>query len=219
MIATMLRYATFAGSVLGLLLMLALAAFGAMSGIWLWLLVAIFAALVLVGLMDLNQTRHAVLRNYPILGHVRYFFEMIRPEIRQYLIESDDEEVPFSREARAIVYQRAKNVEDKRPFGTKMKVYSGGYQWLTHSIQPKKIKDTNFRIQIGGPDCSQPYSASIYNISAMSFGALSANAISALNNGARIGGFAHDTGEGALPRQPPQGGGGRIWRMRSGCFC
>ena len=218
MIATMLRYATFAGSVLGLLLMLALAAFGAMSGIWLWLLVAIFAALVLVGLMDLNQTRHAVLRNYPILGHVRYFFEMIRPEIRQYLIESDDEEVPFSREARAIVYQRAKNVEDKRPFGTKMKVYSGGYQWLTHSIQPKKIKDTNFRIQIGGPDCSQPYSASIYNISAMSFGALSANAISALNNGARIGGFAHDTGEGAISRYHRQGGGDLIWEIGTGYF-
>ncbi|MEC7668569.1 MAG: FMN-binding glutamate synthase family protein, partial [Pseudomonadota bacterium] len=117
----------------------------------------VFAAVMLLGIWDIYQTRHAVLRNYPILGHVRYFFEMIRPEIRQYLIEADNEEVPFSRDSRAIVYQRAKNVEDKRPFGTKMKVYESGYQWLTHSIQPKKIKDTDFRVLIGGPDCKKPY--------------------------------------------------------------
>ena len=176
------------------------------------------AGLTALGIRDMIQTRHAVLRNYPILGHIRYFFEMIRPEIRQYLIESDDEEVPFSREARAIVYQRAKNVEDKRAFGTKKRVYDGGYQWLTHSIQPRRIDSTDFRVTIGGPDCSQPYDASIYNISAMSFGALSANAIEALNSGARIGGFAHDTGEGGISRYHRAGGGDLIYEIGTGYF-
>lgn len=162
-----------------------------------WLPAVFFAALVLLGIRDATQTKHAILRNYPIIGHFRYFFEEIRPEIRQYLIEGDEDEVPFSREQREIVYQRAKNVEDKRPFGTKKRVYDGGYQWLTHSIRPRKIESYDFRVSIGGPDCRQPYDASIYNISAMSFGALSANAILALNRGAKRGGFAHDTGEGA----------------------
>jgi len=130
----------------------------------------ISAAVVALGLRDMFQTRHAILRNYPILAHFRFLFEMIRPEIRQYLIEGDDEEVPFSRDDRAIVYQRSKGVEDKRPFGTKMKVYGSGYQWLTHSIRPKKIDNPDFRVHIGGPECTQPYDASVYNISAMSFG-------------------------------------------------
>lgn len=177
-----------------------------------------FAALLGLGLWDMGQSRHSILRNYPILGHLRYFFELIRPEIRQYLLESDDEEVPFSRESRAIVYQRAKNVEDKRPFGTKKRVYDGGYQWLTHSIRPKKIEDTDFRVIIGGPDCAHPYNASVYNISAMSFGALSANAILALNNGARMGGFAHDTGEGGISRYHRQGGGDLIFEVGTGYF-
>ena len=177
-----------------------------------------FGLLTLVGVRDLTQERRSVLRNYPILGHIRYFFEMIRPEIRQYLIESDEDEVPFSREARAIVYQRAKNVEDKRPFGTRKRVYDGGYQWLTHSIRPKRIADPDFRVLIGGPDCTQPYNASIYNISAMSFGALSANAILALNKGARIGGFAQDTGEGGISRYHREGGGDLIFEVGSGYF-
>jgi len=185
---------------------------------WLWIPTVGFAALTLVGLRDLQQTHHAVLRNYPILGHLRYFFELIRPEIRQYLLESDDDEVPFSRDARAIVYQRAKGVEDKRPFGTKMQVYAGGYQWITHSIRPKKIADTNFRVLIGGPDCTQPYNASVYNISAMSFGALSGNAIQALNKGAKMGGFAHDTGEGGISRYHRESGGDLIYELGSGYF-
>src|SRR5690606_3737459 len=115
------------------------------------------------------------------LGHMRFMFEGIRPEIRQYLIESDHDELPFSRDERSLVYQRAKGVEDKRPFGTRARVYDAGYEWITHSVQPKHIADTDFRVRIGGPDCSQPYDASVYNISAMSFGALSANAILALN--------------------------------------
>ncbi|MGL4281421.1 MAG: FMN-binding glutamate synthase family protein, partial [Albidovulum sp.] len=178
----------------------------------------LFGLLVLMGFRDLSQTNHAVLRNYPVLGHIRYFFELIRPEIRQYLIESDEEEVPFSREARAIVYQRAKNVEDKRPFGTKKRVYDGGYQWLTHSIRPRKIENNDFRVQIGGPACTQPYDASIYNISAMSFGALSANAILALNTGAKMGKFYHDSGEGGISRYHRQGGGDIVFEVGSGYF-
>lgn len=182
-------------------------AIGSLSGIF-----------MLVGIYDMLQSRHAVLRNYPVIGHFRYLFETIRPEIRQYLIEGDDEEVPFSREARAIVYQRAKDVEDKRPFGTKKRVYDSGYQWMTHSIKPKKIADSDFRVLIGGNDCAKPYSASIYNISAMSFGALSANAISALNKGAKIGGFAHDTGEGGISRYHREGGGDLIFEIGTGYF-
>jgi len=185
---------------------------------WTLLPLLVFGFLTLVGLADLRQTHHAILRNYPVLGHARFLLEMIRPEIRQYFVEADDDEVPFSRDARAIVYQRAKNVEDKRPFGTKMRVYDSGYQWLTHSIRPKKITDTNFRVTIGGPDCTRPYEASIYNISAMSFGALSANAIRALNKGAKLGGFAHDTGEGGISRYHREGGGDLIWEIGSGYF-
>ncbi len=184
----------------------------------LWVMAALFAVLVVVGVRDIMQSRHAVLRNYPVLGHVRYFFEHIRPEIRQYLIEGDEEEVPFSREQREIVYQRAKNVEDKRPFGTKKRVYDSGYQWLTHSILPRKIENNDFRLTIGGPDCKHPYDASIYNISAMSFGALSANAILALNKGAKAGRFAHDTGEGGISRYHREGGGDLIWELGSGYF-
>ncbi len=184
----------------------------------LWIMAAVFGFLSLVGLKDVTQTRHAVLKNYPVIGHVRYSFEKIRPEIRQYLLEGDEDEVPFSREQREIVYQRAKNLEDKRPFGTRKRVYDSGYQWLTHSIMPRKIESNNFRVTIGGPDCKQPCDASIYNISAMSFGALSANAILALNKGAKKGGFAHDTGEGGISRYHREGGGDLIWELGSGYF-
>lgn len=210
----MLRYATFAAIIAAFILFVAIPSFG----VWSYAFAAFSGGLVLVGIRDLTQSKHAVLRNYPVLGHIRYFVEMIRPEIRQYLLESDDDEVPFSREDRAIVYQRAKNVEDKRPFGTKKRVYDGGYQWMTHSIQPKKIADSDFRVLIGGPDCRQPYSASIYNISAMSFGALSANAILALNKGAKAGGFAHDTGEGGISRYHREGGGDLIFEVGTGYF-
>ncbi|MBW0157237.1 FMN-binding glutamate synthase family protein [Sedimentimonas flavescens] len=199
-------------------LLAALSLVGLVLSAWFWVPALIFGALGFVGIFDLIQTRRAVLRNYPILGHMRYMFESIRPEIRQYLIESDQDEEPFSRELRTIVYQRAKNVEDKRPFGTRMRVYDSGYQWLTHSVRPKHITDTNFRVTIGGPDCKQPYSASIYNISAMSFGALSSNAIEALNRGAKAGKFAHDTGEGGISRYHRTGGGDLIYEVGSGYF-
>ena len=167
----------------------------------------VFAVLSALGVYDVLQTRHSILRNYPILGHMRFIFEGIRPEIRQYLIESDQDEEPFSRDDRSLVYQRAKDQEDARPFGTRQRVYDAGYSWVTHSVQPVHIDDFDFRLSIGGPNCKRPYSASIYNISAMSFGSLSANAIQALNKGAKLGGFAHDTGEGSVSRYHKAGGG------------
>jgi len=185
---------------------------------WAFVPAAIFGALTLLGLRDVSQSRHAVLKNYPILGHIRFLFEKIRPEIRQYLIESDREEQPFSREQRSLVYQRAKGAEDKRPFGSHEKVYEAGYSWLTHSVQPTHFNDTDFRVTVGGPNCKQPYEASLYNISAMSFGSLSANAISALNQGAKMGGFAHDTGEGGISRYHREGGGDLIYEIGSGYF-
>lgn len=191
---------------------------GLFSSGWFAIPVVFFAILTGIGLRDLVQPSHSILRNYPLIGHMRFLFEGIRPEIRQYLIESDRDEEPFSREDRTIVYQRAKGVEDKRPFGTRERVYDSGFQWLTHSIVPRHIADHDFRVRIGGPDCRQPYDASIYNISAMSFGALSANAILALNAGARKGGFAHDTGEGGISRYHRQGGGDLIYEIGSGYF-
>jgi glutamate synthase domain-containing protein 2 len=190
----------------------------ALWSIWFLLPFVVFAALVAIGIHDLQQRSHSILRNYPVLGHMRFLFEGIRPEIRQYLIESDQDEEPFSRDDRSIVYQRAKGVEDKRPFGTRKRVYDVGYMWLTHSIQPKHLDNHDFRVRIGGPDCSQPYEASLYNISAMSFGALSAIAIMALNTGAKAGRFAHDTGEGGISRYHRQGGGDLIWEIGSGYF-
>ena len=206
-------YVLFGVAGLTLISLLALAVTG-----WAVVPLAVFAALTAIGLYDVAQSRHAVLRNYPILGHMRFLFEGIRPEIRQYLIESDADEEPFSRDARSLIYQRAKGVEDKRPFGTRRRVYGSGYQWLTHSAVPKPLGGPDFRVTVGGPDCAQPYRASVYNISAMSFGALSSNAILALNRGARAGGFAHDTGEGGISRYHREGGGDLIYEIGSGYF-
>ncbi|WP_340248045.1 FMN-binding glutamate synthase family protein [Sulfitobacter pontiacus] len=196
-------------------------AFAMLTALWSWWMVlpsVIFGILAVMGVYDLIQPKHSILRNYPVLGHMRFFFEGIRPEIRQYLIESDQDEEPFSRDDRSLVYQRAKGVEDARPFGTRMRVYDAGYSWVTHSVQPVHITDTDFRVTIGNKDCKQPYDASIYNISAMSFGSLSANAISALNKGAKMGQFAHDTGEGGISRYHREGGGDLIYEIGSGYF-
>ena len=187
---------------------------------FLWL-AALSGMLVLVGVLDLLQTKRALRRNYPILAHFRFFFETIRPEIRQYFLESDTEAKPFSRNQRSLVYQRAKEQLDKRPFGTQMDLYEAGYEWINHSIVPVKVEHHDFRIDIGNhPDCprAQPYSASVFNISAMSFGALSANAILALNGGAKKGGFMHDTGEGSISAYHRQHGGDLVWEIGSGYF-
>ena len=174
--------------------------------------------LCLVGAYDLTQRRHSILRNYPLIGHIRFLLEAIRPEIRQYIVESDRDPVPFSREERSVVYRRAKNVVDKQPFGTVLDVDAPGYGWFSHSIRAIEIKEPNFRITIGGPDCAQPYSASILNISGMSYGAISPNAIRALNKGAKMGDFSHDTGEGSISRYHRQFGGDIVWQVASGYF-
>ncbi len=178
----------------------------------------LFVMLSVIGTVDLLQTKHAILRNYPLMAHIRFILEEIRPEIRQYFLESEKDGTPFSRDKRAIVYQRAKRALDKRPFGTQNDVYSSGYEWLDHSMAPKPVVKEPFRISIGGPDCGKPYSASIFNISAMSFGALSSNAIRALNIGAKRGNFAHDTGEGGYSPYHRENGGDIIWEIGSGYF-
>ena len=176
------------------------------------------SALALLGVYDIIQSRHAILRNYPVIGHLRFMMETIRPELRQYFFEADTDGRPFPRERRAIVYQRAKNQLDKRPFGTHNDVYAAGAEWMLHSIVPAPVVHEPFRIIIGGPECQQPYNASIFNISAMSYGALSANAIRALNKGAMLGNFAHDTGEGSVSPYHREAGGDLIWEIGSGYF-
>ncbi len=182
-----------------------------------WPITATAGFLMLIGLWDLIQTRHAIRRNYPILAHIRFFLEYIRPEIRQYFLEDDTTPAPFARNQRSIVYQRAKQQIDKRPFGTQLDLYENGYEWINHSIVPAPLADSDFRVLIGS-DCRQPYAASVFNISAMSFGALSANAIRALNAGARKGNFAHDTGEGSISQYHREMGGDLIWEVGSGYF-
>ena len=184
---------------------------------WRWF-AAISGALSVVGIVDVTQRRSTLRRNFPITSHIRTFFEYFRPMLRQYVVESDTDEVPFSHAQRSIVYQRAKNVLDLRPFGTELDVYATQYEWINHSLAPAKIDTHDFRIPIGGPQCTQPYSASVFNISAMSFGALSANAIRALNEGARRGGFYHDTGEGSLSDYHRENGGDICWEIGSGYF-
>ena len=186
---------------------------------WVWPFTLITALLSMVGIRDIMQAPHAVRRNYPILGHVRYMVESIRPEIRQYLIEGDAEQLPFSRSQRSLVYARAKNEQSEKAFGTLIDVYENGFEFMSHSMLPAPMSDPNtFRIDIGGPQCRQPYSASIFNISAMSFGSLSANAIRALNKGAKMGNFAHDTGEGSISIHHREFGGDLIWELGSGYF-
>jgi len=178
----------------------------------------VFGALAALGIHDMRQTRHAILRNYPLLGRIRFMLETIRPELRQYFLESDTEAAPFSRAQRSLVYARAKGQADKRPFGTQLNVNEPGYEWLHHAMVPKHLTDPDFRTTVGGPQCAQPYAISLFNISAMSFGALSANAIQALNKGASIGGFAHDTGEGSISIHHEKHGGDLIWEIGSGYF-
>src|SRR5215211_8656924 len=181
-------------------LLLAIGIFDHNTKVWevVLLPIIVFGALTLLGIRDLTQKSHAVLRNYPISAHIRFLLEEIRPEMRQYFFESEKDGMPFSRDTRALVYQRAKMVLDKRPFGTQEDVYKEGYEWMNHSMSPKARTGAEFRVTVGGPDCTKPYSASVFNISAMSFGALSPNAVRSLNAGAKKGAFAHDTGEGGV---------------------
>ena len=208
-----LRYATLACCVLVLLLSLFLPLVYGMG----WGLLLGAAGLVALGVHDLLQTHHSILRNYPVIGHLRFVLEFVRPEIRQYFIESDNEAAPFSRSQRSLVYQRAKGESDKRPFGTQLDVQAPGFEWINHSVAPSQLATHDFRITIG-PETAQPYSTSVFNISAMSFGALSANAILALNAGAKRGSFAHDTGEGSISAYHRVHGGDLVWEIGSGYF-
>lgn len=180
--------------------------------------IAVFGGLAVLGVRDLVQTKHAILRNYPIAAHLRFLLENIRPEMRQYFFEDDKDGAPFSRDKRAIVYQRAKKELDKRPFGTQYDVYENRYEWLSHSMCPQIASAMPFRVTVGEGRCAQPYDASVLNISAMSYGALSANAIRALNRGAKLGGFAHDTGEGGVSAHHKEFGGDLIWEIGTGYF-
>ncbi|WP_277964274.1 FMN-binding glutamate synthase family protein [Pseudomonas sp. RIT-To-2] len=214
-ISLLSRYAVFTGCVLFTLFGL----FFLTLSPGLDVLVAITGVLSLIGVYDLLQTQHSVRRNYPILGHARYLIETIRPEIRQYMLEGDDEKLPFSRAQRSIVYQRAKNQPAEKAFGTLTDVYQPGFEFISHSMLPSDACDPrHFHVTIGGPACQQAYRASVFNISAMSFGALSANAIRALNRGAKLGGFAHDTGEGSISPYHQEFGGDLIWEIGSGYF-
>jgi len=186
---------------------------------WLQPVVVVALLLVLLGFYDLVQPHHAVRRNYPVIGNIRYLIEMIRPEIRQYLLESEDDQTPFSRSQRSLVYARAKLQGGDQPFGTLIDVYKPGFEFMSHSARPVPHTDPKeFRIPIGGKDCTKPYSASVFNVSAMSFGALSGNAIRALNKGAKLGNFAHDTGEGSISPYHRENGGDLIWELGSGYF-
>jgi glutamate synthase domain-containing protein 2 len=212
------RFVTITLAVAATLLTLAIMASTGTSSVVLWLCLALSAGLSALGVYDLVQQRRAILRNYPIIGHLRFILEDIRPAIRQYFFETEKDGTPFSRDRRTIVYQRSKKARETRPFGTHYDVYSEGYEWVRHSIAPSALADADFRVNVGGPDCAKPYSASVFNISAMSFGSLGANAIRALNKGAAMGGFAHDTGEGGFSRYHAEFGGDIIWEIGSGYF-
>ncbi len=190
-------------------------------GVWnlffLWPLIVLLPILFL-GIWDLQQKSHSLLRNFPIIGHFRYLIEEFGPPLRQYIVEDNREGNPFNRDFRSLVYQRAKNVEAKKPFGTELDVYNPGYIWMSHSMVPKGVAKELPRLTIGGPQCGRPYSASLFNISAMSFGSLSGNAIEALNKGARMGNFFHTTGEGGVSQYHQKHGGDLNWQIGSGYF-
>src|SRR5690606_3262122 len=204
-------------STASLLITLALSIF--LSPNW-YVLFAIVLVLTILGYYDAIQTRHTIMRNYPVVGRLRYLLEDLRPKMYQYFIESDIDGRPFNRVDRSTVYQRAKGVRDTIPFGTQLDLYAEGYEWICHSIAPRPFEslDHDPRFLIGNKACKHPYSASILNIAAMSFGAISANAVEALNAGAKIGNFAHNTGEGGLSDYHLKHGGDLIWQIGTAYF-
>jgi glutamate synthase domain-containing protein 2 len=210
-----MRYLPYIFSLFASLILLFL---GILSGGAWWIPLPLTAGLALLGTWDLFQNRHSLLRNYPISAHVRWLIESVRPELRQYLLESETDGTPFPRVQRALIYQRAKGVNDKIPFGTQLDASANGYEWLNPSIVPSVNTGGDFRISIGNEQCRQPYSASVLNISAMSFGSLSGAAIRALNKAAQMGGFAQDTGEGGISAHHRLHGGDLIWEIGSGYF-
>lgn len=203
--------------ILSVILLLASAYASYAHNVTTWLALP-WAALILVGILDLSQKEHAVRRNYPIIGNMRYLLEAVRPELRQYFFEGDHEELPFSRSERSMVYRRARNISAEKSFGTLDNLYSSKHEFISHSIMPVWVDPKALRVTIGGPDCQKPYSASLMNVSAMSFGSLSANAVMALGRGAKRGGFAVDTGEGGCSKYHLAEGNDIIWEIGSGYF-
>ena len=197
-----------------------LIALGLLLAIWHSLSVFVLLLIILAAVWayDVTQKKHAILRNFPVLGHIRFVLEFFRPEIQQYFVAGDTEEKPFDRLTRDVIYQRAKKMQDTVPFGTERDIMAEGYEWVLHSLAPRHVSEVEPRITVGGPECKQPYSASRLNISAMSFGALSHNAVLALNKGARIGGFYQNTGEGGLSKYHLEGGGDIVFQVGTGYF-
>ncbi|MGP9022926.1 FMN-binding glutamate synthase family protein [Streptomyces sp. BR1] len=185
---------------------------------WWWIPAAVLLAPTALGVWDVTQTRHSVLRNYPLTGHLRFLMEWLRPELQQYFIERNFDGRPYDRDVRTIVYQRAKGEEAEEPFGTERNMYADGYEYLVPSMAPVDVRDEPPVVRVGGPGCAKPYDMALLNVSAMSFGALSSNAILALNRGAALGGFAHDTGEGGLSEHHLRHGGDLIWEIGTGYF-
>ncbi|GAX58127.1 FMN-binding glutamate synthase family protein [Streptomyces olivochromogenes] len=185
---------------------------------WWWAAACPLLVLALVAVHDLVQRRHSVLRNYPLLGHLRFALEALRPELQQYFIERNFDGRPFDRDTRSIVYERAKGTDAEEPFGTELDLYRMGSEFLTPSMAPRSVRSEAPRVRIGGPECTQPYDMALLNVSAMSFGSLSANAVLALNTGAQLGGFAHDTGEGGLSEYHLRPGGDLVWEIGTGYF-
>ncbi|WP_207306509.1 FMN-binding glutamate synthase family protein [Arthrobacter sp. S41] len=189
------------------------------SGGWVWwILVALTGLLVLLGVRDLVQKKHAILRNFPIVGHARYLFEFIRPEIQQYFIERNTDGKPFDRDTRSLIYARAKGADSHKAFGTERNVNELGHEYLLHSAAPVAPPTSQFRVKVGSSQCTQPYEISLMNISSMSFGALSANAVLAMNKGAEMGEFVHETGEGGLTKYHLEYGADLFWEIGSGYF-
>src|SRR5690242_13072662 len=185
---------------------------------WYWGVAVPLLVAALVAVHDLVQRRHSVLRNYPLIGHLRFALERLRPELQQYFIERNFDGRPFDRDTRSIVYERAKGTAAEEPFGTELDLYRAGSEYLAPSMAPRAVPDTPPRVRIGGPDCAQPYDMALLNVSAMSFGSLSAHAVLALNTGAQLGAFAHDTGEGGLSEYHLRPGGDLVWEIGTGYF-
>jgi glutamate synthase domain-containing protein 2 len=213
--APVVRFAAPVIALAGLIVSVVLLAAGATG----WIAgVVVFGAVLVLGVHDLVQRRHSILRNYPVLGHMRFALEKVRPELQQYFIERNYDGRPFDRDTRTAVYERAKGIQGEKAYGTELDVYEPGYEWLVHTAHPVSPDDDQPRVRIGGPDCTQPYDMALLNVSAMSFGALSGNALRALNGGAHLGGFAHDTGEGGLTKYHLEPGGDIVWEIGSGYF-
>ena len=211
----MVRILILAALIVAVLVTVTAAVFGPWG--W-WIPAVIFILLLIVGIRDASQRRHAILRNFPLLGRARYFLEEIRPEIQQYFIERNWDGKPFNRDQRSLIYSRAKGFKGDKAFGTELNVNQPGYEYFVQSIAPKAAPEVEHRVRLGGPDCTQPYDASLLNISSMSFGSLSKNAVLAMNKGAAQGGFAQETGEGGLTKYHLQYGADLIWEFGSGYF-